>query len=146
MLHSVYRTRHLIGFAFVIFSAGAVALGDHDIDWWTIDGGGEMFTTGGDYELSGTIGQPDANGTAMTGGNFELTGGFWVIASVGPEPIPGDIDGDGDVDLGDLAALLASYGACEGDPDYDPAADIDDSGCVDLSDLAALLANYGTGP
>jgi hypothetical protein len=57
----------------------------------------------------------------------------------------GDLDGDGDVDLSDLAQLLAAYGACLGDPDYDPAADLDDSGCVNLSDLATLLSNYGAG-
>ncbi len=57
--------------------------------------------------------------------------------------VPGDVDGDGDVDLADLAALLAAYGGCAGDPHYNPAADIDDSGCVDLVDLATLLANYG---
>jgi hypothetical protein len=57
----------------------------------------------------------------------------------------GDLDGDGDVDLADLAALLAAYGACTGDPDYNPVADLDGSGCVDLADLAALLANYGVG-
>jgi hypothetical protein len=57
----------------------------------------------------------------------------------------GDLDGDGDVDLTDLAGLLAAYGACEGDLSYNPAADFDGSGCVDLSDLAALLANYGFG-
>jgi hypothetical protein len=66
--------------------------------------------------------------------------------SIGPyEPIVGDIDGDGDVDLSDLAALLGSYGACAGDPAYDAAADLDGSGCIDLADLAQLLANYGTG-
>jgi hypothetical protein len=62
-----------------------------------------------------------------------------------PAGIPGDVDGDGDVDLNDLALLLSAYGACEGDPNYNPAADIDNSGCVDLTDLAALLSNYGFG-
>lgn len=57
----------------------------------------------------------------------------------------GDLDGDGDTDLADLARLLAAYRACVGEPDYDPAADLDESGCVDLSDLAALLADYGCG-
>lgn len=56
----------------------------------------------------------------------------------------GDVNRDGDVDIADLATLLAAYNACTGDPDYNAAADLDDSGCVNLSDLAALLANYGT--
>jgi hypothetical protein len=81
----------------------------------------------------------------LIGGDYALTGGFWAVSISEPEPIPGDIDGDGDVDLSDLAALLASYGACQGDPGFDPAADLDGSGCVDLSDLAELLAHYGDG-
>ena len=58
---------------------------------------------------------------------------------------PGDIDGDGDTDLSDLAALLASYNKCVGDDGYNPDADFDGSDCVDLSDLASLLADYGCG-
>jgi len=61
------------------------------------------------------------------------------------EPIVGDLDGDGDVDLSDLAILLAAYGNCAGDPDYNPVADLDGDDCVGLSDLAMLLANYGVG-
>jgi len=48
----------------------------------------------------------------------------------------GDLDNDGDVDLADLALLLANYG--EG-----PCGDLDGNGSVDLADLALLLANYG---
>jgi hypothetical protein len=61
------------------------------------------------------------------------------------QPPEGDINGDGRVDIVDLALMLMAYGTCEGDAAYDPDADIDDSGCVDLSDLARLLANYGYG-
>jgi len=61
-----------------------------------------------------------------------------------PSGIPGDIDGDGDVDLADLALLLAAYGTCDGDANYNPAADLDGDNCVGLSDLAILLANYGS--
>lgn len=56
---------------------------------------------------------------------------------------PGDLDGDWDVDLADLAALLSAYGTCHEDANYDAAADLDNSGCVELSDLAMLLGNYG---
>jgi hypothetical protein len=57
--------------------------------------------------------------------------------------ITGDLDLDGDVDLHDLAGLLAGYGACVGEPGYWELADLDSSGCIDLADLAALLATYG---
>jgi len=60
-------------------------------------------------------------------------------------PIAGDLDGDGCVDLVDLATLLATYGTCRGEPAYNATADLDMSGCVGLVDLAMLLANYGVG-
>lgn len=56
-----------------------------------------------------------------------------------PPACPGDLDGDRDVDLQDLATLLSDFGctapACTGDLDRD--------GSVGLQDLALLLANFG---
>lgn len=56
---------------------------------------------------------------------------------------PGDVDHNLEVNLTDLARLLATFGACAGDAAYDALADLNDSGCVDLTDLAILLAHYG---
>ena len=120
-------------------SLAAPAYGQLDISWSTIDGGGETFSTGGGFELGGTIGQPDA-GAVMTGGGYELSGGFWAGPVEGR--CPGDLDGDGGVGLSDLATLLAHY-AQPGPWSYEDG-DLDGDGDVDLSDLAGLLAVYGT--
>ena len=44
------------------------------LDWFTVDGGGGA-SAGGNYSLTGTIGQPDA--AASSGDDFLLQGGFW---------------------------------------------------------------------
>ncbi|MCS6847298.1 MAG: hypothetical protein RMN52_06230 [Anaerolineae bacterium] len=41
-----------------------------------MDGGGATFSTGGGYELGGTIGQADTG--ALTGDGYTLQGGFWT--------------------------------------------------------------------
>ena len=50
----------------------------YNLSWFTIDGGGITFSSAGNFTLSGTIGQPDAG--MLSGGNYELTGGFWGVA------------------------------------------------------------------
>ena len=49
--------------------------GSYDLTWNTVDAGGYTFSTGGDYSLGGTIGQPDAG--VLSGGDYTLGGGFW---------------------------------------------------------------------
>jgi len=56
----------------------------------------------------------------------------------GSSPCEGDIDGNGAVDLSDLAALLATFGSTSA------VGDLTGDGVVDLSDLALLLANFGS--
>ncbi len=67
----------------MIFFAGSRLATDaqnYSVDWDKISGGGGT-SSGGQYSVSGTIGQHDA-GSAMTGGNYSLTGGFWSLFAV----------------------------------------------------------------
>ena len=106
-----------------------------EIDRPTIDGGGEMHSTGGDFELSGTIGQPDAG--VMTGDDFELSGGFWF-------PIPlGDCEDDGDVDLFDHGRFTGCLTGAGGvvTPEC-RCFDIDRNKTVDLGDFAVIQIGF----
>ena len=86
----------------------------------------------------------------LPNGNFTMNGTIVDSQGVGPReiaawlpPCIGDLDGDDQIGLSDLAILLASYGLCDGHPNFAPEADLDGDGCVGLADLATLLAHYG---
>jgi hypothetical protein len=59
--------------------------GPYGLSWSTIDEGGPS-STGDGYWLGGTTGQIDASGT-LTGGSFELMGGFWSIENGPPTAV-----------------------------------------------------------
>jgi hypothetical protein len=110
--------------------------GGYDLSWWTIDGGGITFATGGTFDLGGTVGQPDAS-SALTGGAFSLTGGFWFTPCILSN---GDVDGNGCVDDADLLQVLFAFGATGLNP-----ADLNCDSTVDDADLLTVLFNFGSG-
>ena len=73
--------------ALLVTFVEAVMAQSFDLSWNTIDGGGATATTGGNFTLSGAIGQSDAGGP-MTGGNFTLNGGFWPAAAPAGTGVP----------------------------------------------------------
>jgi len=125
-----------------LLSADSSLAQNYEVYWHTVDGGGAGVSdasTGGDYALSGTTGQPDARNhpQPMTGGNYRVTAGFWVI----PEcpAVPADYDNDCDVDQGDYAL----FEACASGPDVPYIgdcghADLDTDGDVDEADFAVF--------
>ena len=81
----------MIGVGFLAASAAlAQTGGGFDLTWSSIDAGGAMFTTGGSFELSGTVGQHDAVPApmGMSGGSFTLMGGFWPGAAPAGTGVP----------------------------------------------------------
>lgn len=118
-----------------ILGTSLAAAETFDLTWNTIDGGGVNGSTGGVFELSGTIGQPDAG--LLSGGVFTLAGGFWSGIQL---PCPADLNQNGVIDLGDLAMLLSHYGQTGVTPSD---GDLDGDTTVSLADLASLLSQYG---
>jgi hypothetical protein len=72
----------LIVLILLLFSVVIVAAQNgYDIPWWSIDGGAQ--TSSEDlFTLNGIAGQPDA-GRAMTGGDYQVTGGYWQASESG---------------------------------------------------------------
>jgi hypothetical protein len=104
-----------------------IAVAEYSIPWYTIDGGGGS-SSGGPYQVSGTIGQPDAG--YHNEPPYELLGGFWVG---GPLCI---------VNL-EHFANFASYwldGPCNESNNWCGGADLDQLDDVTIVDLG-ILAN-----
>ncbi|HVP17224.1 MAG TPA: cohesin domain-containing protein [candidate division Zixibacteria bacterium] len=66
-----------------------------------------------------------------------------TVIAHGAASIPGDLNGDGKVDLKDLVIFARAYGSKPGDSNWNPVADILGHGKVDLADLVTLAQHYG---
>ena len=126
-----------VAWACLLVLVGLARGQDYQIEWYSIDGGGVMNSTGGDFELSGTIGQPDAD--MMTGGDFGLSGGFWAVQTC--PMVPSDFDADCDVDLEDFTIFEAAMNG-PNQPPGQPEADLDTDGDCDVSDLEIFAASF----
>jgi hypothetical protein len=119
-------------------TVAVLARGRFDHSWNTIDGGGVMRSTSTDgvFELSGTIGQPDAG--VLNGGDFELTGAFWFKTP------HGDCNQDGVTSLPDVVAFEDCMTGPGGSATEDPCQcfDLDRSGLVDLIDFGILQSAF----
>ena len=72
----------------------------------------------------------------LVAGQKQTTGSYTVLTT-----LPGDVNGDGQVNLADLAPFAQAYGSSPGDSHYNPAADANQNGSVDLFDAKAIEYN-----
>jgi len=140
MNHTARRTIRGV-MTVLMISAGAALVQDYEIDWHNIDGGGEMWSTRGDYKLGGTIGQPDAGATtgAGPGGTYSLTGGFWAVP---PCWCLSDINNDGwrnGEDIQTFVECLIGAGAnCA-------CADLDTNSVLNMADVTTFVSGLLAG-
>ncbi len=119
--------------------AAAAPAADLTLSWHSIDGGGVMQSTGGNFVLSGTLGQHDPNdpATAMTGADFRLVGGFWAVAvptcgclsDINKDDLRDGLDVQGFVEC-----LVAAGSNCA-------CADVDGVPGLDFNDVAVFVAD-----
>jgi hypothetical protein len=78
---------------------------------------------------------PDTGVPVLPGGTVVDMGAF----EVQPLPLcPADVNGDGSVNITDLLAVIASWGAAGGNP-----ADVNGDGTVNIADLLGVIAAWG---
>ena len=63
-----------VTFIFLLFATSC--FGDLSIKWHTVDGGG-LQSKGGNFVITGTIGQPDAG--YIAGNSLNIEGGYWTF-------------------------------------------------------------------
>jgi hypothetical protein len=98
LIEDCSMNRHLsralrVGLSLLLLLGAALAQsgGTFEIVRSTVDGGGGR-SSGGDFELVGTIAQPDADPAIATGGTFTLRGGFHTASGA---PLADPIFADG---------------------------------------------------
>jgi len=135
-------TAHIFSRALALMAivvVGTALAEDLEITRSTIDGGGVMRSIGGEFELSGTIGQPDAG--TMSGDGFDLTGGFWFPLSLD------DCNSDGWVNLidyDDFDSCLSGPNGGLPHPECN-CFDLDSDNDVDLSDIRQFQHTFNGG-
>lgn len=58
--------------------------GEYGVNWQAVNTGGALHAVGAQYVARGTVGQAAIDG--LTGGGYQVTGGFWVAAMSGISP------------------------------------------------------------
>jgi len=121
--------------------ANATVIGTQTVQYLSSEASATLVftwnTTGfdkGNYTLS-VYAWPVQNETKTVDNTFV---GGWVFVT-----IPGDVDGDRDVDIYDIVCMCGVYGISQPDPAYDPNCDIDDDGDIDIYDIVVAAMNFG---
>ena len=57
--------------------------------------------------------------------------------------VPGDVDGDRDIDIYDIVKIASAYGSKRGEPRFDPNSDITSNNIINIYDVVIATSRYG---
>jgi hypothetical protein len=95
---------------------------------------------------AGTVGSHTITASAMgvpsdmDSTNNEKSRALTITSPTGPDT---DINGDGRVDMVDIAMVSHAFGTQEGDARWIPAADINGDGTINMIDIATVARDFG---
>jgi PKD repeat protein len=90
-----------------------------------------VYTSAGDFNVTLTV--TDDEGFSDT---------TWHIITIYAERL-GDLNGDGKIDIKDIAIAALAFGSFPGHPRWNPAADVDLDGVVSIIDILLIASNFG---
>ena len=68
---------------------------------------------------------------------------FELMPEFSPSRVPGDINGDGVVDILDALLLAGAFLSRPGSPRWNPNADLNNDGIIDIFDALLLALHFG---
>ncbi len=115
----------------------------------------------GRVEVTLSSGQDEIISLTLNTSGF-TKGSYWIYGNISSVPdeynltnnenysveevfvtIPGDVDGDKDVDIFDIVRMSIAYGTSIGDPEYEPNSDVDDDEIINIFDIVRAAMHYG---
>lgn len=100
-----------------------------------------MIASGDELRVVAMVPSDNMDFIAATGGTGSDTPDIFVPGEEVEPECPGDLTGEGIVDISDLGILLSNFGMSENATLMD--GDLTGDGLIDVADLAAFLPNFG---
>lgn len=79
----------------------------------------------------------------VVAGEVDTSDNIYIDGTVTIMWWPPDVNGDGKIDIRDIASVAKAFGSSPGDPRWDPILDFNSDGKIDIRDIATSAVHFG---